>query len=271
MIVSGFPKLDLAIDLAIAGRLGAEVLEILPYWRAYPDPSLLRKRVEDHGFRIHSAHGCWGGQAIQADRVDLGSLDESTWSSSLDDLKRCVDWLQAAGGTCLVIHPGGLSAREEREDRRRALMRGLVELAEHARATDVVLCVENMPPGVFPGSQMADLFAIVQELDQPRIGLALDTGHANISPSGTSTETEHGAQRLWTTHVHDNDGRQDSHLPPGQGSIDWVAWARTLDSIDYRGPIVLECIKHLRDRPESLTTDLLELLRLLTGLDGSRR
>jgi sugar phosphate isomerase/epimerase len=56
---------------------------------------------------------------------------------------------------------------------------------------------------------------------------------------------------LSPTHVHDNNGRQDAHLPPGHGTVDWPGWGRMLDSIGYAGPIVLECIKHLREHPES--------------------
>jgi sugar phosphate isomerase/epimerase len=267
MIVHGFPKANLEVDLAIAGRLGATVLEILPFWKGFPDPVPLRERTEALGLRIWSAHGCWGGQSIRADRVDLANPNAATWSASVDDLKRCVDWLKTAGGSCLVIHPGGLSDRDDLATRREALLRGLVTLADHARGTGVTLCVENMPPGVFPGSRMSDLCELVEEIDRPEVALALDTGHAHLSVS-VSSETEATGTRLRTTHVHDNDGRQDAHLPPGLGSIDWAGWIEALDAIDYRGPIVLECIKYLRDRPESLTPDFLGRLRLMTGLDG---
>jgi sugar phosphate isomerase/epimerase len=267
MIVHGFPKGDVEVDLAIAGRLGAEVLEILPFWPAYPDPVPLRERTQALGLLIHSAHGCWGGQSIRAERVDLGSPDARTWSASVDDLKRCVDWLQVAGGSCLVIHPGGLSTLEDVAIRRAALARGLSDLADHASGSGVILCVENMPPGVFPGSRMLELFELVKELDRPEITLALDTGHAHISADEVS-ETLAAGRLLRTTHVHDNDGRQDVHLPPGLGSIDWGAWVAALDAIDYRGPIVLECIKHLRDKPDSLGEDLLVRLRRMTGLEG---
>ena len=268
MIVHGYPRGDVAVDLAIAARLAAELVEILPLWSAYPDPHEIRSRVADAGMAIHSAHGCWGGQSIQASRVDLGSIDPATWAASLDDLRRCVDWLEAAGGSFLVVHPGGLSDPEDSESRARALSAGLVALADHAAGTRVTLCVENMPPGVHPGSKMGDLHRIVAELAHPGIALVLDTGHAQIS-GDLGTETLAAGRLLRTTHVHDNDGRQDSHRPPGLGSVDWGSWVAGLDAIGYRGPIVLECIRHLREKPESLDDDLLSLLRKMAGSEGS--
>jgi sugar phosphate isomerase/epimerase len=181
----------------------------------------------------------------------------------VDDLICCIDWLQTAGGTCLVVHPGGLSAPTEAAVRREALAASLVRLAEHARGTQVILCVENMPPGVHPGSRMADLVALVAELDHPHLALALDTGHAHLS-ADLGSETTAAGRHLRTTHVHDNNGKQDSHEPPGIGTIRWEGWTRALDAIGYRGPIMLECIRHLRRHPDLIQAPLLDLLRRLT-------
>lgn len=264
MVVYGFANRDLAIDLEIARRIGASVVEILPDWRAFPDPEPLRRQVADAGFTVHSAHGCWGGQSIRAPRVDLGDVDPRTHSASIADLKQCVDWLAEAGGTFLVVHPGGLSEPQQFEARRDALARGLIALADHARGTGVTICVENMPRGVYPGSRMGDLAALVAEIDRPEIALALDTGHAQITSTARGETLDAGAW-LKTTHVHDNDGRQDSHLPPGFGRVDWEGWISALDEIEYRGPVMLECIRHLRQNPEIITPSFVERLNRLTA------
>lgn len=264
MVAYGFPHVALEADLALAGRLGAEVLEIFPEWRGVPDPRVLRARVGAAGLAIHSAHGCWGGQTIRAPRVDLGRPDPEPHREAVEDLKQCIDWLAEAGGTCLVVHPGGLSDPDQADQRRAALARGLRALAGHARGTGVVVCVENMPPGVHPGSRMAELFALVAELNEPELALALDTGHAHITSSAPD-ETRAAGRLLRTTHVHDNNGRQDTHHPPGLGTVDWSGWVGALDVIDYRGPIVLECIRHLRKDPECLDDDLRLRLDQLTG------
>lgn len=264
MVAYGFEKGSVLVDLEVASRIGATVLEILPDWPRLPDPIAMRAIAGDHGFAIHSAHGCWGGRSILARRVDLGSEDLATWRASVDDLKRCLDWLRDAGGTHLVVHPGGLSEELSFSRRRDLLASGLIALADHVQGTGLIVCVENMPAGVHPGSRMADLEAIVSEIDRPEIGLALDTGHANIV-SSAEEETLASSRWLRTTHVHDNNGRSDSHEPPGAGTVNWPAWKQALDAIDYRGPIMLECIRILRQSPDAINGTFLNRLRNLIG------
>lgn len=256
MIAFGYRGLTPESELDLAERIGANVLEILPDWRSHPDPSEIQAIAADRGLAIWSAHGCWGGQTISATRVDLGSTDPAVSDESVDDLRRCVDWLEAAGGSHLIVHPGGLSDPDERDRRREALARGLLRLAAHAEGSRVRVCVENMPPGVHPGSRMKDLHDLLVELDHPGLALVLDTGHAHIA-SSVAEETLAAGHLLATTHVHDNDGRQDVHLPPGSGTIDWDGWAEALDRIDYSGVIMLECIRQIRANPGSFCRDVL--------------
>lgn len=263
MVVHAPPELNVRVDLQLARQLGATVVELLPDWESYPDPTELGKVVREEGFQVHSAHGCWGARSIKAANVDLSALEPQTRAESCWDIQRCIDWLSAAGGTHLVIHPGGLADPCEFEERKAALFDSLNKLVEFASQTPVTLCLENMPNGVYPGSRMAHLAAIVAELDHPKLGLALDTGHANITGSAQS-ETLAASGRLLTTHVHDNDGRKDSHLPPGMGTVDFDGWVESLDTIDYRGPIMLECIRQLRKDPRLINGTFLATLRRLT-------
>ncbi|GAC1463237.1 MAG: hypothetical protein NVSMB9_00460 [Isosphaeraceae bacterium] len=267
MVAYGYRGLDLSVDLALALRLGAELVEILPDWRAFPAPTDARRQVADAGLTVHSIHGCWGRQSIGQLKVDLGSTETKTQVASIDNVKTCIEWAQAVGGTCLVVHPGVSSPPVLREARRDALFAALKTLAGHARGSGVVLCVENMPPGVSPGSRMSDLASLIVDLAEPQIALALDTGHANIVAQAHD-ETAKAGQWLRTTHVHDNDGEYDTHLPPGMGFINWEAWRHSLDSIHYEGPIILECIRHLRSYPETITPAFLAHLNKLTGSDS---
>jgi sugar phosphate isomerase/epimerase len=46
--------------------------------------------------------------------------------------------------------------------------------------------------------------------------------------------------RIRSTHVHDNDGANDSHLFPNRGAIDWTSTMNLLRSAPGQYPLVLE-------------------------------
>jgi sugar phosphate isomerase/epimerase len=241
-------------DLNMAENIGARYVEVLPRWSQLPDDFDLKNQIEDRGLKIWSTHGPWGGQTIQAQRVDLADLNHDARQASIDDLLRALDWAAVIGAQLMVVHPGGLSPVEDFEHRKANLIESLRQLTEEGQARNIRIGVENMPKGVYPGSHMNDLTNIVKLVNHKNIGLVLDTGHAQIS-GNLSEETMAARDFLISTHVHDNNGRADSHLPPGEGVIDWTAWKFTLDEIAYTGPIMLECIKLLRERiqkPEKL-------------------
>lgn len=248
MIVHGFPRVRIEDDLRIARAIGASCVELLPHWKTLPDAREAADRVRDAGLKIHSVHGSWGSQfAVRAPRVDLASTDEAERRRSLDDLRTCIEWSVEVGARVLVIHPGGLSDPMDALVRGRRLADSLATLAEELPDGGPVLGIENMPPGVHPGSDMADLAQIVGELDRPDVRLVLDTGHAALT-QGVEYGLRTSASLLISTHIHDNDGRQDTHLVPGDGAIAWQAWRSSLASSPYRGVLLLECIRALRDR-----------------------
>jgi len=45
---------------------------------------------------------------------------------------------------------------------------------------------------------------------------------------------------LVTTHVHDNRGRRDDHLPPFEGVIEWPTALMALQKVGYDGIMMLE-------------------------------
>jgi len=52
---------------------------------------------------------------------------------------------------------------------------------------------------------------------------------------------------LITTHLQDNRGVRDDHMPPGDGAIDWGAVAAALCEVGYVGCVLLE----LTDQPDT--------------------
>ncbi len=72
-------------------------------------------------------------------------------------------------------------------------------------------------------------------------------------------------ERIRSTHLHDNNGVEDQHLFPGQGSIDWSRAMRLLGSCPGQYPLLLELkeppgmdhpIEHAKRAMEELTERL---------------
>jgi sugar phosphate isomerase/epimerase len=80
---------------------------------------------------------------------------------------------------------------------------------------------------------------IEERLEEVDVGICLDYGHAHLMGDlGEAIETISG--HLWTTHVHDNDGRRDDHRVPFVGSIDWDAAVMGTQKIGYDGMLMFE-------------------------------
>ncbi len=96
----------------------------------------------------------------------------------------------------------------------------------------------------------SDILSILAELRASGIGACLDTGHASLS--GDLHNLILGFNdRLCMLHAHDNHGRGDDHLPPGDGILDWQMIVASLDEVGFRGPIILE-IQSASSIPQTL-------------------
>ena len=91
----------------------------------------------------------------------------------------------------------------------------LAELREYADEQDVLLCVENMRFDFDLCNSPEECLFIMEN------GYAaFDIGHANITddPIKFAEKIRH---KIRYVHVHDNNGKEDEHLPLGEGNIDY--------------------------------------------------
>lgn len=90
---------------------------------------------------------------------------------------------------------------------------------------EMVIALENV---MDPGPDM--LVEIVRQVDDPRLGLCLDVGHANTTVSKTPPMDWIAPMAPWLRHVHlhNNDGGWDLHAPLGEGTIPMEAVLDTL-------------------------------------------
>jgi sugar phosphate isomerase/epimerase len=143
--------------------------------------------------------------------MNIASVFEPVRKASVQVMAECFD-VAAAIGAPVVMHPGYFAWEQEREQADRQFGKSLQELNEAAAEHPVEFWFENMGDmNYFNLRTPADLCLIGET------GLTLDTGHANLNhclPAFLKTPFRH-------MHIHDNEGRADTHSPVGSGTIDF--------------------------------------------------
>jgi sugar phosphate isomerase/epimerase len=160
---------------------------------------------------------------------------------AMDELKRAIDVADDLPYARLVLHMGG--SRETADPRKRdAAFSSLEHLILHAHHAGVTICVENTT------SEMGDpayLRAFVDETRLAGLRFNFDIGHAHLAelPEDERLEKSFSPLRdfVSSVHLHDNHGDKDEHLPPFDGSIDWSAAIKLLQTAPEENlPLVLE-------------------------------
>ena len=151
-----------------------------------------------------------------------------------------LDGASALGARVMVVHaPRGtcdLADAGQRCARRDALGMTLNELSTEAVKRGLTVAIENCGDR----EDLEFLVATVAELDLAGIGFNIDTGHAVIHGMTPAEAIQLMGGRLCTTHLQDNFGRRDDHLPPGEGGIDWPETLAALKRVGYCGTLMVE-------------------------------
>ncbi len=154
--------------------------------------------------------------------ISMGAIDNSVRAASLDRLRAALDIASVLGAGSIVMHLGYdrqqyLGAEEQWLDN---TLSSLDMLVEHASLAGTRIFLENVyepDPGFHS--------RIFDAIDSRLLGFCLDLGHLNVfSPHSSMEQWLKGVgHRLGELHIHDNRGREDEHLPVGQGGCDFDA------------------------------------------------
>lgn len=179
----------------------------------------------------------------------IGGHWGETYSSAVTDearRRRTIAEAQAALGIAatipfrhLVVHLGVPDASTPAADDNsgEASRRSVEDLQELAERAGVQVALEVIPNGLSSPDALVAL--IERDLESSTIGICLDVGHAFLlGDLGDAIETCSG--HVVTTHLHDNHGKSDDHLTPGEGGIDWPAALMSLQKVGYDGTWMFE-------------------------------
>jgi len=211
----------------------------------YRDPGVvseLREWLSDARMNLHSVHapvmeGMRGGQWVGS--FSIASGDEKRRKAAVAEAEAALAIAASIPFEYLVVHVGMPSGQRipPGDNQPDAARRSIVEIVEAAARVNVRVALEVMPN---PLSGAANLVqAIEDQLDGVNVGICLDYGHAHLmTDAAEAVETISG--HLWTTHVHDNNGKRDDHLVPWAGTINWDEAMMTTQKIGYEGVLMFE-------------------------------
>lgn len=224
-----------------------------------------------------------------------------TWSVEATDAFDVPDMtakLDAAGVTCAGLYPPGWGGADDEDVREhaRAIARavaiteslggthisttGASQRGEEGALDRVIACarqVLDLVPTTTPikltlephyGNvlqQPEDFERVFGAVDDPRLGLCIDTGHSHAAGVDTSATIRRFASRVHAVHFKDHVGTTSVGI--GRGEIDLAAVIAALREIGYDGGLTMEL--EVPD-PENLPKYTEEAFIYVSGLLGSK-
>ncbi len=146
-----------------------------------------------------------------------------------------IDMCAYLGGKVVVVHQSTLGVDENTNN-----FDHVRQLAQYAQDRGVYIALEN--------GNFQILKRVVGEVDlfssRGGLGICIDVGHANLCQADFEAPVEWFLDefhwRLVHLHLADNFGKNDDHLAPGEGTIDWRKILSKLEQLHFQGRATLE-------------------------------
>lgn len=182
----------------------------------------------------------------------LISADVLGQPNDVERLMADLDVCAKIGVTDVVIHPGtgqGYANLDERAQQIQLNAQAFGRLGQRAGELGLRIGIENLsdmfavPGRQLIGSMPQDLLELIDAIGLPNVGVTFDTSHANIQGLDIPQAVRALGDRLFCTHISDNDGTSDQHQIPGNSrgrAISWHGVMQAFADIGYEGIFNLE-------------------------------
>jgi sugar phosphate isomerase/epimerase len=226
-------------------RSGAQAIEIFAA-RQHVDYANRKQHVREiadwfksSGVPLNSVHSPlyadyeWGRAG--APPVNIASTDRAGRVEAMDEIKRALEIAEQIPFRFLIQHIG-LSNEAFDERKFEAAMTSVEHLRAFAKPLGVRILLENIPNELATPDKLVE-FIHSSHMDD--VGVCFDFGHAHLM-GGVQQDFEILKNLICSTHVHDNQKDKDSHLWPGDGSINWKEAMELVRSAPQTPPLLLE-------------------------------
>ncbi|MCG6916641.1 MAG: sugar phosphate isomerase/epimerase [Deltaproteobacteria bacterium] len=167
-----------------------------------------------------------------------GGLDETIRKATLQRLQRTMDLVPLFAPGSVVFHAGYDASRyhghrEEWLSKSLATWELLTEMAEEMGVAIYLENVYEQTPEM--------ILTLIERLSSEYLGFCLDVGHMNVFGEAPLAEwLDALGPHLREVHLHDNDGRSDSHAAIGSGTVPFEELFQYLRHLEMKPLITLE-------------------------------
>ena len=178
--------------------------------------------AREQGLNIIFAH--LGYQHINSIWAE-GELGDSQVERYINDLDIC----KRNNINLVIMH---LTSKYEAPDFGEIGLNRLRKIALHAKKLGIKIAFENTKIKGY-------LDYVITNIQEDNVGICLDTGHLHCH-FNDDLNFDLFKDKIFAVHMHDNDGSEDQHLIPFDGTIDWNWMIDRLDYCNYTGPVTME-------------------------------
>ena len=194
----------------------------------------------DSDLKLHSIHApmynddIWGRSGPHS-VITITEPVKGKRLEMVDEIKRALEIAEQIPFRFLVQHIGTPNEAFD-EKKLEAAMTSVEHLRAFAKPLGVRVLVENIPNELSTPERLVEF---IQTMHFDDIGVCFDCGHAHMMggiPEAFAILKKH----ICSTHVHDNHKDKDTHLWPGNGSINWKETMELLRTAPQTPPLLLE-------------------------------
>ncbi|MDA3935344.1 MAG: sugar phosphate isomerase/epimerase [Actinomycetota bacterium] len=210
---------------------GFRHIQWIHHWRhdfIYTEPEIrhIEGLLRDLKLSLYDIHAPAGTEKNWYSTIEYQRL------AGVEIIKNRVDMCSALGGSVIVAHtPGIHPANREGWIQ---LKKSLKELEAYCVERNIRIALENRNRDKFVG-----ISELLLEFGPEFLGICYDSGHGNIGGMGLKY-LDLLKERLFSVHLHDNDGKTDQHRPIFTGTVDWKELAWIIRSSPYREFLTFE-------------------------------
>lgn len=174
------------------------------------------------------------------------------------EIENCMKYTASLGGKEVIIHGGFLSSgmhvpilhedhsRPSREETYEKAWKLTVKMLKRvcilAKEYGMTLYTENLNQDHLTTDSRA-LNRLLDDVNMDNLKIVFDIGHCSQNGYNIVDDVLEAGTRLKHLHLHDNFGKDNGHLPIGDGTIDFKAFAQALKQIGYDGLYMLELFR----------------------------